>query len=54
VCHYVRQYCERRVCPPLLYGHLETSLATGPSLAILIHKDEDAGGNVTGPGTMAA
>ena len=40
--------------PLLLCGHLETSLANGPSPAILIHKDEGAGGNVTGPGAMAA
>ena len=40
--------------PPLLCGHLETSLANGPSPAILIHKDEGADGNVTGPGAMAA
>jgi hypothetical protein len=39
--------------PPLSHGHLETSLE--PALpAILIHKDEGAGGNVTGPGAMAA
>ena len=36
-----------------MYGHLETSLE--PVLpAILIHKDEDDGGNVTGPGAMPA
>jgi hypothetical protein len=39
--------------PALMYGHLETSLE--PVLpAILIHKDEDDGGDVTGPGAMPA
>jgi hypothetical protein len=43
----------KRLFPAPLYGHLETSLE--PVLpAILIHKDEDDGGNVTGPGAMPA
>jgi hypothetical protein len=37
----------------LLHGHPETSLEPVRP-AILIHKDEDDGGNVTGPGTMPA
>jgi hypothetical protein len=36
-----------------VYGHLETSLE--PVLpAVLIHKDEDDGGKVTGQGAMPA
>jgi hypothetical protein len=43
----------KRVFPAPVVGHLETSLE--PALpAILIHKDEDDGGNVTGPGAMPA
>ena len=39
--------------PPLLYGHLEAPLE--PVLpAILIPKDQSAGGSVTGPGAIAA
>ena len=39
--------------PAIVWAHLETSLERVLP-AILIHKDEDDGGNVTGPGAMPA